>query len=134
MIYVTKLWKKNVSLSEKRSSATANLTFVFKGWDTTTYKHLTCHLDGTTQHQTPSFQYVKNKTLNLIKCYIYATFQHGKYIRISYYIVVIISIFLKQSVRPNKYDVFALMHQGAALDSAHGGPNFPGWHRYYLYL
>ncbi|CAG2211986.1 unnamed protein product [Mytilus edulis] len=37
-----------------------------------------------------------------------------------------------KSVSPNKYDSFALMHQGGAIQSAHGGPNC--WHRYYLVL
>lgn len=38
------------------------------------------------------------------------------------------------SVKPNKYDAFALTHQGLAVPSAHGGPNFLGWHRYLLVL
>ncbi|CAG2206193.1 unnamed protein product [Mytilus edulis] len=38
------------------------------------------------------------------------------------------------SVSPNKYDSFALMHQGGAGKSAHDGPNFVSWHRYYCVL
>lgn len=45
----------------------------------------------------------------------------------------ILPIYL-QSVTPNKYDAMALLHEGPAIASAHGGPNFPSWHRYYLYL
>ncbi|KAH3859280.1 hypothetical protein DPMN_101998 [Dreissena polymorpha] len=30
------------------------------------------------------------------------------------------------------YDIFARYHMGITVDSAHGGPNFLGWHRVYL--
>lgn len=33
-----------------------------------------------------------------------------------------------------QYDTFARMHSGIAVNSAHQGPNFPGWHRVYLAL
>ncbi|XP_021374237.1 tyrosinase-like protein 1 [Mizuhopecten yessoensis] len=32
----------------------------------------------------------------------------------------------------NRYDAIANVHRGTVLDSAHGGPNFLGWHRVYL--
>ncbi|XP_069112842.1 tyrosinase-like protein 1 [Argopecten irradians] len=32
----------------------------------------------------------------------------------------------------NRYDAIANIHRGAVLNSAHGGPNFLGWHRVYL--
>ncbi|CAC5423245.1 unnamed protein product [Mytilus coruscus] len=38
------------------------------------------------------------------------------------------------SVSPNKYDSFALMHQRGAGKSAHDGPNFVSWHRYFCVL
>ncbi|XP_063437369.1 tyrosinase-like protein [Mytilus trossulus] len=38
------------------------------------------------------------------------------------------------SVIPNKYDSFAIMHQGGAGASAHFGPNFVSWHRYFCVL
>nr|AKI87982.1 byssal tyrosinase-like protein-1 precursor [Mytilus coruscus] len=34
----------------------------------------------------------------------------------------------------NRYDALASAHDGAAIASAHFGPNFPGWHREYLKL
>uniref|UniRef100_A0A2C9K9Y0 Tyrosinase copper-binding domain-containing protein n=1 Tax=Biomphalaria glabrata TaxID=6526 RepID=A0A2C9K9Y0_BIOGL len=36
------------------------------------------------------------------------------------------------SVRPNKYDAIASIHQGTNNRIAHGGPGFLGWHRVYL--
>ncbi|KAL4234834.1 hypothetical protein ACF0H5_006475 [Mactra antiquata] len=36
--------------------------------------------------------------------------------------------------RVGRYDIFANIHQGTNIDSAHGGPNFLGWHRIYLAL
>ncbi|XP_063440322.1 tyrosinase-like protein 2 [Mytilus trossulus] len=39
-----------------------------------------------------------------------------------------------KSASPNQYDVLALMHQTSALTSAHRGPNFPSWHRYFLLI
>ncbi|XP_063402864.1 tyrosinase-like protein [Mytilus trossulus] len=36
--------------------------------------------------------------------------------------------------RTNRYDALASAHEGNALGSAHGGPNFPSWHREYLKL
>ncbi|XP_076081655.1 tyrosinase-like protein [Mytilus galloprovincialis] len=38
------------------------------------------------------------------------------------------------SVAPNKYDSFVIMHMGGAGASAHGGPNFVSWHRYFCVL
>ncbi|XP_063442603.1 uncharacterized protein LOC134722899 [Mytilus trossulus] len=38
------------------------------------------------------------------------------------------------SVQPNKYSALAALHEGLAVDSAHGGPNFLGWHRYFLLM
>ncbi|XP_033755033.1 tyrosinase-like protein 1 [Pecten maximus] len=34
----------------------------------------------------------------------------------------------------NRYDAIANVHRGAVLNSAHGGPNFLGWHRVYLLI
>ncbi|VDI70976.1 Hypothetical predicted protein [Mytilus galloprovincialis] len=39
-----------------------------------------------------------------------------------------------KSVSPNQYDVIALIHQGDTEFSAHGGPNFVSWHRYYCLM
>ncbi|XP_033754675.1 LOW QUALITY PROTEIN: tyrosinase-like protein 1 [Pecten maximus] len=41
---------------------------------------------------------------------------------------------MQTDVYPNRYDVLANFHQGIASRSAHGGPNFYGWHRIYLLL
>lgn len=45
-------------------------------------------------------------------------------------------VLLKQdtSVPPNKYDALASLHHLNTALSAHGGPNFLGWHRVYLVL
>ncbi|KAK3086021.1 hypothetical protein FSP39_012274 [Pinctada imbricata] len=37
-----------------------------------------------------------------------------------------------RSVYPNRYDAISALHQGITEISAHGGPNFLGWHRVYL--
>ncbi|KAL3860837.1 hypothetical protein ACJMK2_010901 [Sinanodonta woodiana] len=34
--------------------------------------------------------------------------------------------------RRGEYDLFASMHQGIVIQSAHNGPNFLGWHRVYI--
>ncbi|KAL4234835.1 hypothetical protein ACF0H5_006476 [Mactra antiquata] len=36
--------------------------------------------------------------------------------------------------RSGRYDSFANIHRGRNVDSAHGGPNFLGWHRVYIAL
>ncbi|KAL3859844.1 hypothetical protein ACJMK2_010034 [Sinanodonta woodiana] len=38
------------------------------------------------------------------------------------------------SVPPNKFDALASLHHLNTAESAHGGPNFLGWHRVYLVL
>ncbi|KAL5022200.1 hypothetical protein ScPMuIL_001355 [Solemya velum] len=38
------------------------------------------------------------------------------------------------SAEPNKYDAIASFHTGITAISAHGGCNFEGWHRVYLYI
>ncbi|XP_063441071.1 putative tyrosinase-like protein tyr-1 [Mytilus trossulus] len=39
-----------------------------------------------------------------------------------------------RSITPNKYDALASLHHLNTAAGAHGGPNFPGWHRVYLVL
>ncbi|OWF55150.1 tyrosinase-like protein 2 [Mizuhopecten yessoensis] len=41
---------------------------------------------------------------------------------------------MQTDVSPNRFDALASFHQGIASHSAHGGPNFYGWHRLYLLL
>ncbi|XP_060075291.1 tyrosinase-like protein 1 [Ylistrum balloti] len=41
---------------------------------------------------------------------------------------------MQTDVSPNRFDAIAGFHQGIASRSAHGGPNFYGWHRLYLLL
>ncbi|KAL5022793.1 hypothetical protein ScPMuIL_001948 [Solemya velum] len=45
-------------------------------------------------------------------------------------------LLLKQdrSVSPNRYDALANFHSGLTSMSAHGGPNFLGWHRVYILM
>ncbi|XP_060567248.1 tyrosinase-like protein 2 [Ruditapes philippinarum] len=41
---------------------------------------------------------------------------------------------INQMKSTGQYDTFANLHQGIVINSAHGGPNFLGWHRVYLAL
>ncbi|KAK3608053.1 hypothetical protein CHS0354_031041 [Potamilus streckersoni] len=41
---------------------------------------------------------------------------------------------LNEMKRSGQYDTFARLHSGIVVNSAHGGPNFFGWHRVYLSL
>ncbi|XP_053402540.1 tyrosinase-like protein [Mercenaria mercenaria] len=41
---------------------------------------------------------------------------------------------INQMKTTGRYDMFANLHQGIIVTSAHGGPNFLGWHRVYLAL
>ncbi|XP_069112470.1 LOW QUALITY PROTEIN: tyrosinase-like protein 2 [Argopecten irradians] len=41
---------------------------------------------------------------------------------------------MQTDVSPNRFDALASFHQGITSHSAHGGPNFYGWHRLYLLL
>ncbi|KAH3774105.1 hypothetical protein DPMN_175477 [Dreissena polymorpha] len=38
------------------------------------------------------------------------------------------------TIAPNKYDAMAEMHTGITSIAAHGGCNFHGWHRVYIYM
>ncbi|VDI33078.1 tyrosinase [Mytilus galloprovincialis] len=46
----------------------------------------------------------------------------------------VVQLKLDTSVRPNIYDAIGGLHSANAVQAAHFGPNFLGWHRYFLYI